>query len=96
MKRTEPKLIGNVIEEMIRACGQEDNFEKQRVCSLWAEVAGAAINRYTTRRYVDGSVLHVYISSASLKNELSFLRDTLVRQLNEAMGKDTVSAIIIH
>lgn len=40
--------------------------------------------------------MHVHIDSAALKNELSYLRDTLVRQLNEAAGKEVINAIIIH
>lgn len=96
MKRREPKTIGEVIEEMVKACGQEDNFEKQRLCYLWEEVVGQSINRYTSRRFVDGKTLHVYITSAALKEELSYLRPTLVAQLNEAAGAEVINSIVIH
>lgn len=97
MKHSYPKPISEIIQEMIDATGQKDNFDRSRVCYLWAEVAGPAINRYTARRYVDDSgAMHVYITSAALKNELTFLRETLVRQLNEAAGAQVIKSLVIH
>jgi len=97
MKRREAKSVGEIIEEMIAATDNTVVYDRQRVCYLWAEVVGPAINRYTSRRYIDErGVMHVHITSAALKNELSYLRDTLVRQLNQAAGKDVISAIVIH
>ena len=57
---------------------------------------GPAINRYTARRYIEGTTLHVFITSASLKNEISYLRPQLVSRLNEAVGKDIITDIMIH
>lgn len=96
LKRTDAKRLGTIIDEMFAATGQSDTYDEQRLCYLWAEVAGPTINRYTTRRYVDRGTLHVYITSASLKNELSYLTDALVRKLNEATGRDVISKIEIH
>ena len=97
MKRSEAKSVGQILDEMIAATGNTVTYDRQRVCYLWSEVVGPAINRYTSRRYIDErGVMHVHIDSAALKNELSYLRDTLVRQLNEAAGKEVINAIIIH
>lgn len=96
MRRREPKHISDVISEMIAATGSAAVFDRQRVCYLWGEIVGESINRYTLRRYVEGSVLHVYITSASLKSELSFLKERLVERLNEAAGAPLINNIIIH
>ena len=40
--------------------------------------------------------MHVYISSASLKNELSYHRNRLVQLLNEAVGADVITSIELH
>jgi predicted nucleic acid-binding Zn ribbon protein len=96
MKRTDPKQIGEIISEMIAATGQEQTFDEQRICYLWPEVVGPAVNRYTMRRYVDRGTLHVYLSSASLKNDLLYMRERLVGLLNEAAGRHVIDSIQIH
>ena len=58
---------------------------------------GAGINRYTSRRYVEGSVLHVCITSAPLRNELSFMRAAIIRELNSRSGSpDALTDLVIH
>ncbi|MGM9844267.1 MAG: DUF721 domain-containing protein [Muribaculaceae bacterium] len=96
MKRVEPTLLKDILEQAFHQCDDNDNFDRQRAAYLWIDVVGPGVNRYTTRRYVDGETLHVYISSASLKNELSFHRETIVRRLNELVGKDVLKEIILH
>lgn len=96
MKRREPQRVGEIIAKAIAETGNERIFNEQRLCYLWPEVVGPAINRYTTRRWVDHGTLHVCLSSSSLKNELSFHRTVLVERLNGAIGKKIIDSIIIH
>lgn len=76
--------------------GLTDSLNEQRASAAWADVVGPGINRYTTRRYVDRGTLHVYLSSASLKNELSFARSRLAEAINRAIGSETVKEIVLH
>lgn len=96
MKRTDPKQIGNIIEEAMARAGLTDTLNEQRASAAWIDVVGPAINRYTSRRYVDRGVLHVYMTSAPLKNELMFNRDKLIQALNRAVGADVVKEIQFH
>ncbi len=96
MKRTEPKSVGEIIRESIAASGLSDTVAEQRACFLWPEVVGPGINRYTFKRYVERGVLHVYITSAALKNELSFNRSQLVEQINRAVGSKAITSIVFH
>lgn len=96
MKRTDAQSIGDIIDGMMAQTGITDEYARQRLCYLWAEVVGSGINRFTSRRYVEGDVLHVHITSAALKNEISFLRPQLVKRLNDAVGETVISDIMIH
>jgi hypothetical protein len=96
MKRTDAKQVGEIIQAMIAATGQERTYDEQRICYLWPEIVGPAVNRYTMRRYVDRRTLHVYLSSASLKNDLLYMRERLVGLLNEAAGGQIIDNIEIH
>lgn len=96
MKRQDPKLIGEIINKALHDSNTIGSFNEQKVSYLWPEIVGPGINRYTTRRFVESGVLHVFISSASLKNELQFMRSHLVQELNKAVGADVLKEIIIH
>lgn len=96
MKRTEPKILADIINESLQRDGLDTAMAEQRALYMWPEIVGPGVNRYTTRRYVDHGIMHVYLSSAVLKNELSFHRSSLVEQLNRAAGADVISQIVLH
>lgn len=96
MKRTEPKSITEIIEESFERAGLTDTVAEQRACYLWPEIVGPGINRRTFKRYVDRGVMHVFITSAALKNELSFNRAALVEQINRAVGCNAITSIVFH
>lgn len=96
MKRVDPQSVKDIIDRVLAADNIRQSVREHRVCYLWPEIVGPGINRYTTRRYVAGGVLHVYLTSAALKNELLFHRERLVELLNKAAGEDVITEISIH
>ena len=96
MKRSEAHSIKDIIDAALNDSGISSTINEQRLCYLWPEVVGQSINRYTSRRYIENGVLHVYITSAPLKNELLFHRAKLVEELNKAIGKNVITNIILH
>jgi hypothetical protein len=96
MKRSEPKLLVDIINEALRRDGLQTEFNEQRALYLWPQVVGPGVNRYTTRRFMDHGVMHVFISSATLKNDLSFMRPRLIEALNQLVGANTVTDIVLH
>lgn len=96
MKRTDPIRVGTLLDNVMLSGDTRDTVLEQRASYLWVEVVGPGVNRYTFRRYVDKGVLHVYITSASLKNELSFMRSRIIEQINARVGAPILTDLIIH
>lgn len=96
MKRTDPEHIATIVDKLLEKQGVTNLFNEQRLCYLWPEIVGPGINRLTTRRFVDRGVLHVFLTSAVLKNELSFQRQSLVEALNKAVGANVIHDIHFH
>lgn len=96
MKRTEALPIGDILKAMIESDGTADDFDRHKISFLWGEIAGPTINRATTKRYVEGDVLHVFITSGPLKSELAYMASGLADKLNEAVGRRIISKIQIH
>ncbi|MCM1520057.1 MAG: DUF721 domain-containing protein [Lachnoclostridium sp.] len=96
MKRTDPQRLGEFIDKVLSQAGISDRLDEYRICAIWPEIVGPGINRHTMRRFVDNGVLHVYLNSAPLKNELLFNRAALVKALNDAVGRQVINDISIH
>ena len=99
MKRRDAIRIGDLIRKSIEEAGNTDTFNSQNICYLWPEAVGPTINRYTTERWVRRDELHVRIASASIKNEISFLSDNIIKRLNELAGtteNPPIRRLIIH
>ncbi len=98
MKRTEAEQVGDIINEVFRRAGQTDNACRHRALAMWSEVVGQGVNRQTTRRYVtEQGVMHVFITSAALKSDLSFMKSQIIKNLNDFAGKpDAIVDLIIH
>ncbi len=88
--------VTDILNLYINDAGRRDVFDRHKIEYLWGDVVGQAINRATIRRYVDGDVLHVYISSAPLKSELAFMAEAIVKTLNNAVGSQIISKLAIH
>ncbi|RXE70494.1 DUF721 domain-containing protein [Muribaculaceae bacterium Isolate-002 (NCI)] len=96
MKRTDPISIRQLIDKVMLEGETRETVMQQRASYMWTEVVGPGVNRFTFRRYVERGVLHVYITSASLKNDLAFLRHNIIKEINGRLGAEVLSDIVIH
>jgi len=96
MKRTDPISIKQLIDKVMLEGDTRDTVMQQRASYMWTEVVGAGVNKYTFRRYVDKGVLHVYITSAALKNDLTFMRQNIIKEINNRLGAEVLVDVVIH
>lgn len=96
MKRRYPTRVDEIIRQAIEASGQQSGFDRHKACYVWSEIVGPTVNRVTTRRWIDRDELHVVIASGPLKTELGFMADAIVRRINEAVGTNIITRLIIH
>jgi len=66
-----------------------------RVEKMWAELMGPMISGYTSRIKLDGQVLLLFINSASLKSELTIMKESIRTTVNERLGEDYVQEVRI-
>lgn len=96
MKRSEPLPIGQVINLMKQRVADNPELRTAYILSFWPRVAGPHIAAYTQSTRLEGRLLHIYITSASLKEQLGYMRQALVKQFNNAVGENAIDNIIIH
>lgn len=96
MKRTEPMSLREIIDRVMDSSARKDDMLAMRAASLWPDVVGPGVNRYTARRYVHQGVLHVHLTSGPLKSELNFRKEAIAKAINDILGRQVITSIRFH
>lgn len=87
-------LVSEIIDDVVRGRGLEDNMLAHRALSVWGDVVGTQINRLTTeRRVAPGGILLLHVASAPVRHELSMQLTPLLTALNARLGKEVIKEI---
>ena len=78
--------MDELVEDFIRDMKLASGLNRQRVAAAWNSVSGA--ERYTVDIYVRNKVMYCTLGSSMVRNQLYFLKDVLLNQLNEYLEAD--------
>lgn len=91
MKRVEPESVGDVLRQTLQQQGMTDRLYETRAVALWRAIVGDEIADLTARPYVNRGVMTVHVRSATLRQELNMNRSTLVRIINDSLGRKVIN-----
>ena len=63
---------------------------------VWEELMGKTIARYTDKIQIVQNTLFITTSVAPLKNELVYQKNTIRERVNEALGEQVISEVVIQ
>ena len=95
MKRTNTVNIGQVINEVIGEFKSGGKLKEARIIAAWPKVLGP-LAKPDDQLYIKNRVLFAGLSSSVVRNELSMMRSTLIRCLNEQAGEEVIVDIIFR
>ena len=97
MKRASDDLpIKQVIENLFKEKRLESKYLETKVPIVWQSAVGKYIADRTTKIFVKGDVLLVYLSSAPLKQEMMHNKEKLVQLVNEKLEAELIKSIEIR
>jgi len=95
MKKTNTVTIAQVISEIFAEYKIDAKLKETRIIASWPEVLGT-LARPDDVLYIKNKVLFVNLSSSVIRSELSMMRSTLVRRLNEKAGEEGITDIVFR
>jgi len=95
MKRKYPENLGNVLQQYLVAIGADKHIKEVRVTQEWDKIVGPMIARNTSDINLKEGVLTVKFRSAIVRNEISMRRTSLQKLINDAIGEEVVTNIIV-
>ncbi|MDL2282276.1 DUF721 domain-containing protein [Parabacteroides sp. OttesenSCG-928-G06] len=97
MKRKNTQTLGEVLRDFFAENRElQSKIYETRMERSWSEVLGPMVMQYTRNIYVRNRILYVSLSSAVLRSELTLCRDRLVKSLNDHVGAEVITDIVIR
>jgi predicted nucleic acid-binding Zn ribbon protein len=87
--------IGQALDRMVSDFKIKGKLDETRIKQGWEQIMGKTIARHTSNVGLKNGKLYVTISSASLKQNLSYELETIKNRINEELGTNAVEQVII-
>jgi len=91
----EEKPLKKTIDKLLRAYGYQDQLDELEIIKIYENLVGKLFANHTQKIGFKNKVLYVKLDSASLKQELNFVKEGLVEKLNRELGRRLVEKIVI-
>ena len=93
---SEIKPLGKVLEDLLHTYRLKSKVNEVNLVREWEAIVGPLISSKTEKILLKNGVLHITISSAPLKQELSYSTDQVMKLVEDRFGKGYINGIEIH
>ena len=88
--------ISEVLKTFIENNKLQSGMDKIEVEKAWKDLMGNGVNTYTKEVILKGNTLYVTLTSAVLREELSYGKQKIISMLNEELRKDVVKELVLR
>jgi hypothetical protein len=88
--------LGEALQEFISSNKLQKGLDKVMVREAWASLMGNGVDNYTTGIDLRNGTLYVSLSSSVLREELSHGKSKIIALLNDELGRDVVTKIVLR
>ena len=93
-RRSEATSLGSAIQQLVQLMNVRDIIAEQSVINRWEKVVGERIAGVTEPRSIKKGILKVKVSNQAWRQELVYLKDDIVKKLNDDLEERFVSDIV--
>lgn len=96
-KRTnDSEPISDVLKGFIQANNLQKGMDSVNVRDAWKSLMGPGVNNYTGEIMLKNGTLYVQLTSAVLREELSYGKAKIIMMINEELGREVVKEVILR
>ncbi|MCU0432755.1 MAG: DUF721 domain-containing protein [Bacteroidia bacterium] len=96
VKKTNEYTLKEAINELLESYRLNTKLDEFKAIQAWEILMGPAIARYTKHLSINNRTLYVEISSAALRQELSYGKSKIVKMMNDAAGSVVIDDVILR
>ena len=87
------------IQDLMKLVIKENNLTKgmnqMNVKDVWAKLMGNGVQNYTESVQLQNKTLIVKLKSSVLREELSYGREKIIKMLNEELGQELITKLML-
>ena len=87
--------IGDALKQFVQGSRLKNGIQSAQIEAVWLEIMGVTIAKYTDKIYIFNQKLFIETSVGPLKNELGFQKIQIIERVNEKMGENIITDVII-
>jgi hypothetical protein len=95
-RHNENLKISDVLKEFVQENNLQKGLDSVNVKDAWVNLMGNGVNNYTTSVKLHQDTLYVELSSSVLREELSYGKEKIITMLNESLGKDLITKLVLR
>ena len=95
-RQNDPFKMDDLMKSFMKENKLEKGLDKVNVEAAWADMMGNGVNNYTNSVKLHKDTLYVELSSSVLREELSYGKDKIISMLNESLGKNLITKLILR
>jgi hypothetical protein len=88
--------IGDILNRIIKENKLESGLNQVSVADAWKNLMGNGVNTYTKNVALRNSTLYVELTSAVLREELSYGKDKIIKMINEELGREVIKDVVLR
>ena len=95
MKTQNEYTLKDAIDLFLTKKNYKKDILPYQVTNAYHQIVGSFISKLTANVNFSNKTLYVLITSAALRNELSYRKDDLITEINKALGEEVLERIIL-
>lgn len=88
--------LGDAMKQFIEKSKLKNGIRAVQIESVWEEVMGKTIAKYTDKIEVINQTLFINTAVGPLKNELLYQKDMIIKRINETIGEKFIREVVIR
>tara|TARA_B110000003_G_scaffold276509_1_gene323425 strand:- start:16301 stop:16597 length:297 start_codon:yes stop_codon:yes gene_type:complete len=88
-------VIKDLMQSFIKENNLSKGMQKIKVEEAWGKLMGQGVTSYTQSVEFNKNTLIIRLNSSVLREELSYGKDKIIKMLNEEIGDNVVSKLLL-
>jgi|SRR6476660_759064 len=88
--------VGDILKEIIQSNKLQPGMDQVAIIDAWKSLMGNGVNSYTRNIAFKGYTLYVELTSAVLREELSYGKEKIITMINAELGREVVKEVVLR
>ena len=88
------KSLSNVMRKILKNPKLSKRLDNIKIIEIWNELIGSNLQKYVIDSKVYNGKLFIKLKSSTLRNEFTYRKSELLKQINKSFGKKIIEDII--